>query len=296
MTASSPREPTQPAFASLLAVLDLDRSPAGRQLVAGVCRAAGDMGLPALLVPLDVASRWPRPPMPPTVGGTLLTGLIVIGDQTRPVTVPDNLRTLPIVIIDGAGAGTIKAQVRVDYPASVARLLRHLRELGHRRIGYVGEAGAGDGPDQWQRALARELILADLFNPEHFALDTPDAAGGRASALRLLRLRQPPTVLICRNGRMAMGVYRAAAENQIPVPTGLSVVAVDDSDVTPDDLWPPLDTLHTPYLELGARAVRMILDLTRGDGSGEDLAVDVGCDLVSRSSTARIQHEDHPAG
>jgi len=73
------------------------------------------------------------------------------------------------------------------------------------------------------------------------------ARGGRAEGL------------ICMNDRLAMGVYQALADVGLRVPDDVSVVSFDGSALA-GWLRPTLTSVELPFTELGALAVRRLLD------------------------------------
>lgn len=80
------------------------------------------------------------------------------------------------------------------------------------------------------------------------------AGGGRAGGL------------ICMNDRLAMGAYQALAESGLRVPDDISVVSFDGSALA-DWLRPALTSVELPFPELGAMAVRRLLDLDDDSGT-----------------------------
>ena len=73
------------------------------------------------------------------------------------------------------------------------------------------------------------------------------ARGGRAEGL------------VCMNDRLAMGVYQALADAGLRVPDDVSVVSFDGSALA-GWLRPVLTSVELPFPELGALAVRRLLD------------------------------------
>ena len=65
--------------------------------------------------------------------------------------------------------------------------------------------------------------------------------------------------LVCMNDRIAMGVYQALAEAGLRVPDDVSVVSFDGSALA-GWLRPVLTSVELPFTELGALAVRRLLD------------------------------------
>lgn len=279
--ALSPFAPEQgtpiPGASRSVAVVNLDRGATGRHLVAAVWKAANTAGVWAVLMPqgrldgdIDLGDT------PPLIQETAI-GLVVIGDAGNSAVPATSQPPLPTVHIDASGSHPA-AQIRIDYQASVAGLVRHVKSLGHQRVGYLAAHPTAQ-PDQWQRALARELLESDLFELRYFIQEHPDASRGYAGAQRLLDLPDPPSVIVCHDGRMALGIYRASAERGLTVPTDLSVMALSDTDLNPSDLWPPLDALHIPFTDMGEQAVRILLHK-------HSTAPAIICELITRSSSS----------
>ncbi len=65
--------------------------------------------------------------------------------------------------------------------------------------------------------------------------------------------------LICMNDRLAMGAYQALAEAGLRVPDDVSVVSFDGSALA-SWLRPVLTSVQLPFHDLGALAVRRLLD------------------------------------
>ena len=67
-----------------------------------------------------------------------------------------------------------------------------------------------------------------------------------------------PSAFICLNHRIAMGTYQACQEAGLAVPTDISVVSFDDSDLA-GWLRPVLTSAAIPHFEMGRRAVEILL-------------------------------------
>ncbi|WP_235576968.1 substrate-binding domain-containing protein [Rathayibacter sp. Leaf296] len=78
-----------------------------------------------------------------------------------------------------------------------------------------------------------------------------------------------PQALICLNDRLSFGAYRALAEVGLTVGRDVAVVSFDDDDIAVY-LHPMLTTAAAPFEEMGALAVRLLLD--EGHTPGEHLA------------------------
>jgi LacI family transcriptional regulator len=213
-------------------------------------------------------------------------GLIYATMFHRKVEMPPRLRETPVVLLDAESVDPAVSSVVPDEAAGAHAAVSELLEHGHRRIGFVtnrepipatGERLRG------YRAALREAGVA--FDPTLVAAGEPSAAGGFHAARRLLERPDRPTGLFCFRDFMTMGVYRAAAEAGMRIPTDLSVVSFDNMEVIATGLFPKLTTVQLPHYEMGAWAVRQLLAVT-GDPPGPAKQVKLAGPLVRRDSVA----------
>lgn len=152
--------------------------------------------------------------------------------------------------------------------------LRHLIELGHRKLGFVGSftnPASLDGSLRLQGFMdaAREAGIA--INPR-WILDyrtMPEAIKENdpvcqmegvlsAQYIHSLPQDQRPTALVCHTDLTALYLLQGLAKRGIRVPQDLSVIGVDNSE------WakacdPMLTTISHPLEEMGKRAADMLI-------------------------------------
>ncbi len=143
-----------------------------------------------------------------------------------------------------------------------ARLaVRHLIQLGHRRIGYI------NGPTnyyvsamrleayQYELALAGITLDAQLVLPGDWQL----ATGYRAMQM-MLRLAEPPSAIFAANDMMAAGAIYAIQDANLSVPADIAVVGYDNREVAVV-IRPALTTVTLPCYEMGKRSAELLLQL-----------------------------------
>jgi LacI family transcriptional regulator len=109
-------------------------------------------------------------------------------------------------------------------------------------------------------------------------------AGGRIGCAALLQLDTPPTAIIGTIDLLAIGCLQEARARRLTVPTDLSIVGIDDVDMSAY-LTPSLTTVHIPTGRIGQTAAEMVVSLLE---NGEARThVDLPIELVVRRSTAR---------
>jgi LacI family transcriptional regulator, galactose operon repressor len=163
--------------------------------------------------------------------------------------------------------------------------MRHLLQLGHRRIAQIsGPAGwvATEGRRRGYRAaLASAGILPD---PALEVEAIPEFEPGRKAAETLLDLADPPTAILAFNDNIAIGAIQAARARGVRVPEELSVVGFDDVEYA-TIVTPALTTVRQPLAEMGRTAVSLLGRLLE-DQRIEALHVELATRLVVRDSTA----------
>lgn len=182
-------------------------------------------------------------------------------------------RSVPRVVVDDVDGGRMAAQ--------------HLLDLGHRRIGFVGDVprpGFGFSSSRLRhRGVEQALRDAGLaIRSEHLGLAEHSRQNARASADAILRTPGRPTAIVAASDTEAIGVLEAAAALGLATPADLSVVGYDDVEAA--DLL-GLTTVRQPLEATGQRAVARLLDIIAGRAV-EPLREVLPVTLVVRRTTA----------
>jgi LacI family transcriptional regulator len=166
--------------------------------------------------------------------------------------------SVPTVLVDRFLPVEID-QVGTANEAPATKLVEHLIERGHRRIGFV--AGLQGLNTTTERIAGYRLALEDAGIPVDDALVVYGASQhepARAAAHRVLDLPNPPTALVAANNAMTIGVLHALRERRLRIPDDVALVAFDDFEWS-DLFHPRLTVIAQPTAEIGAEAVRLLL-------------------------------------
>lgn len=148
-----------------------------------------------------------------------------------------------------------------DFTVGSFRMTQYLLSLGRRRIALLVEKVSFQFVASFCGGWKRAYFENDLPFDENWIVHTPNTVeGGYARARELLLAPDAPDAFFCASNEMAFGALRAARELGIPVPEQLSIAGFTDSPVAMLS-EPPLTTISQPVQQLGAVAVRMLLDL-----------------------------------
>jgi DNA-binding LacI/PurR family transcriptional regulator len=164
----------------------------------------------------------------------------------------------------------------VDDTEAARLAVRHLVDLGHRRVAAIG--GPLDGPRASAPAVRRTSgyreVLADAgleARPEWLRDGefTPD--GARRAVLELLTQigpdDEPPTALFCQSDEMAFGALGALRDLGLRCPEDVSVVGLDGHELAATF---DLTTVAQPVQDLGAHAARWLVGRLAASPDDED--------------------------
>jgi LacI family transcriptional regulator len=106
---------------------------------------------------------------------------------------------------------------------------------------------------------------------------------GHLAARELMTLASPPTAIFAINDNTAMGALSALAQLGVSVPGDISVVGYNDIPIV-SHLPTPLTTVRTPFDQIAAAAVNLLLD---GEDPAEPI-IRTAPTLIPRQSTRRL--------
>lgn len=194
-------------------------------------------------------------------------------------------RDVPMVFLDNASPGRRISNLRIDYVAGVNLAVRHLLELGHRRIGFLG------GPSELKSARARQDAFLECLRSFGIMEDerlmeagNHRIDGGLAAMQKLLKLSPPPTAVLASNDLTAIGAFRGIRNAGLKVPEDISVVGFDDIELA-EFTEPPLTTVRLSRAEIAEKALDcLLLNMDFGREGGSEVVI--GTRLIVRNSTA----------
>jgi DNA-binding LacI/PurR family transcriptional regulator len=193
---------------------------------------------------------------------------------------------VPIVLINSHHPGEFIHSVRIDNVAGARVATKHLTDLGHRRVAYIGDKFGFQADLERLTGYRETLEETGLgFEPDLVAYGDGTPEGGLNAMRTLLRLLEPPTAVFCYNDRHAIGAMRAVRQHGLRVPRDVSIAGFDDLFLS-SYTDPPLTTIRQPKREMGLLAGEILLQLLGGNKPGSRMTNGV---LVVRESTARLE-------
>lgn len=195
---------------------------------------------------------------------------------------------IPVVFID-VHTTSVAAMSRVvgDDVAGGALAARHLLALGHRAIGFIGDAaedpfGFTSSRDR-QDGLIRELLSAGItIPPEWIGHGAHGRYEARELAHGMLSGNVRPTAIFAASDTQALGVIAAAREAGLHVPDDLSVIGYDDIESAD---YVGLTTISQQLVESGRRGAEILLAEIEHRSEQPRIA-QLAPELVIRATTA----------
>lgn len=194
---------------------------------------------------------------------------------------------VPLVTVDRRSVEAGCSDVAIDFEAGFRQAVRHLHELGHKRIGFIGGTEGLRTSGVRFRAFQAALSECGLrFYAGLVRVGDFRVAGGERAILSLMREEHPPTAILTANDLTAFGAIRGLHTLGLSVPKDLSVIGLDDVLLS-DVLQPPLTSIRIPRRRM-ARACVEALNHTKEDVTREGKQFSVPAELVIRESTAPL--------
>lgn len=263
------------SFALGVVVPDL-RNPFSIDVISGAERVAAEEGYAVLLCDAreravtdhlaELQSRW--------IDGVILEPAATAGAAHAQNTVLINEQSAdaPAVLADMEGAGKLAA--------------RHLLQLGHRAIGFIGPASDLFRYQAMERSFVQTLRDDGVtIRSEWLRRAAPSVRGGELAAHAIAELKNWPSALFCANDLVAIGALKTCVARGVAVPDEMSIIGCDDIE-TARLVQPELTTVHIPARELGARAARMLI---RGAAPRPSPQRPLPVHLVVRGTTSRAR-------
>ena len=190
------------------------------------------------------------------LAGTLIDGAILLTPTVVEVTTSQ-----PVVAVDPHVGGSRLPTVDTENLEGAIAATRHLIELGHRRIGFIGGRPDLESARRREQGYRVALEAAGIeVDPSLMANGDFTEAGAEAPARHLLTLSERPTAIFATNDLTAIQTMRTAADIGLAVPGDVSIVGFDnipESALTE----PPLTTVDQSLHAVGEEAVRILLEL-----------------------------------
>lgn len=169
---------------------------------------------------------------------------------------------LPTVVVNNQAAEDYRYSIYHDDLGGSRQVTRHLVNLGHQRIAFLGNRLAGRTNLDRMAGFRLEMKAAGLPVPRGYVqqISGGEPADGLEAVRRFLELPTRPTALVCFNDMLAIGALKGLQLAGIAVPRDFSLTGFDNITFSAFT-HPPLTTFDQPKHFIGLEAARLLLEL-----------------------------------
>ena len=221
------------------------------------------------------------------------TGLITV---PTPFVLPEAVRlmaAMPVVQFSRIHPSISAPGVTIDGAMAVANAVRHLADLGHKRIAYVGLTASLSTGATRARGFREAMEERGLEHcPNHFHLGQGTIEFGRATTMAVVHTDPTPTAIVYGTADLTLGGLEALRRERVAVPETVSIIGYGDPH------WlrifdPAVSTVGLALPECAEAAISMLLRQIDARENGttldEEPSLTLEPFLIIRKSTAPVR-------
>lgn len=166
-------------------------------------------------------------------------------------------RGIPMAFLNASNHDQPGLYAETDDSLATQIALKHLTDLGHRRIGLL--LGDHEHYPTMEKYSAAQKYFADhnIEHPDNLTQWTTYGISSGAYAARKL-IQEGATAILCASDQLAVGAVKAAKQMGKSIPRDLSIVGYDDSSLIAN-LTPTITSIRQPVARLSQALVQGII-------------------------------------
>ena len=204
----------------------------------------------------------------------------------------------PVVSISGHKRLKGNTNILLDHDRAALLALKHLYDLGHRRIAFMkGQPQVSDTDFRWQGIMAMAQRVGLKIYPElciYLETNSWSPELGYPVTRDLLARTRDFTAIFCFNDTSAIGAIRAIVDAGLRCPDDISVIGFDDINSAAYQV-PRLTTVRQPLRRMGEIAVQTLLKRIQAPGEAYPEVIMFEPELIVRESTSAARILNSPA-
>ncbi|MBN8709328.1 MAG: transcriptional regulator [Verrucomicrobia bacterium 61-8] len=202
------------------------------------------------------------------VAGTIIAPLQTLTPERTTAAVVRALRQADqrVVLVDDFSADDAIPSICSQNREAMHKLTCHLIKKGYRRIAFLSSVKL-EGVMEREEGFCEAMREHGIEVPPEYFLEVANRdtqVQGRQEVDVFMAMRQPPEAIVCLHDLIALNVMRRCEERGWRVPDDVAVVGFDDLPQAAVSN-PPLTTMHQPLLEMGRRAVELLVRQLEGE-------------------------------
>jgi LacI family transcriptional regulator len=217
-----------------------------------------------------------------------LTGCIILATELSrdDIAIFESL-DVPLVFLDAMFEFSSHDFITMDNVKMTFDMVRHLWELGHRKIGMLYAEG---GSNLEQRKIAFPRVLSELNLPFHeewvFRIGSTHETARSDMLHHLHKKNDLPTAFFAANDMVAMGAIAAFQSASYKIPEDISIGGFDDIPLA-SFVAPQLTTISVPKFDIGRLSVSVLLSKIKKCATYPSQKSVLSGELLIRQSTSK---------
>lgn len=238
-------------------------------------------GIDMLVTQMQIVDGEPR--LPNCLLYREVDGVLVYGDISRSYLERIRALDLPVVELDSSRSYDGQVAVRVNYRQSAYLATKHLIDLGHRDIAYIGNEELHDFNLQvfsgFQDAISTARYRLDLNRVQ---LNVRDKQTVYNAVDALLSSATRPSAIFCATDLYAIYAMEYLQKKGLKIPEDISIIGIDDIQISAFTT-PELTTVQVDREELGRQGFNLLMRCI-ADDYGQSVVLEPS-QLIRRGST-----------
>lgn len=210
-------------------------------------------------------------------------GVIFYGD-VDPIIINSIKRfNIPFIIVDSHSVNPEILSVSADYAEASYTATKHLIDLGHRDIAYIGSSFSPHFSSQTFSGFKKVIEENKISLPINWIqIDANDEESAYNCMKNILSYDKLPTAVFCSADIYAINAMKCIKEHGLKIPDDISVVGIDDI-ILSRYVDPPLTTVKIDKEQMGKIAIDLLIKkIEKADVTNKSV---LSNKLVIRSST-----------
>ena len=194
-----------------------------------------------------------------------LSGILVIGNYYTDMVEKMSNDNDNIVYVDYSPDESKYDSVVIDKKKATFDLLNYIYEIGHRRIGLIGGKDLNENYENMmidERDIEYQYFMKckGIYNPKYiYTASRFNFKSGYELTKEMLKEKERPTAVFVENDTMAIGAYKAIAEEGLTIPDDISIAGFNDQP-SAKYMVPSLTTVKLSTEYLASAAIDLVLE------------------------------------